>query len=386
MMGRVRVIIAPEDFRDTLTAHEAAAWMSVGWHRHAPDDDLDICPLSDGGSGFVQAVHTHLVGRWARTRVPGPRGAPADAAILVADGTAYIESAAACGLSLVPEARRDPGRSSSRGLGLLLAEALATGARRVVVGLGDVVTNDGGAGLLAGLAEAFDVPDLEFLGQGGLALRSVTAEQLRGLVRVREKLAGVEILAAADSDVTLLGFKGVSSLHAASKGATPEVAQALDLALADFARAAVTALDLPQRLVADPGSGAAGGLGFGLALLGARREPGASVVADAVGLPERLAEADLVVTGEGCLDWQSLRGTVLTAVAMLAQKVAVPVVAVPGQLMVGRRELVTLGVESAYPVARTPAEVKASLADPGPSLADRAERVARTWSPRRGGA
>jgi glycerate kinase len=189
-------------------------------------------------------------------------------------------------------------------------------------------------------------------------------------------------VAASDLDVTLLGFKGTSSLYAAQKGASAEQAQELDLAISDFARAAVKVTGTPQRLVAEPGSGAAGGLGFGLALLGARREPGASAVADAVGLPDRLTRVEVVITGEGTLDWQSLRGKVVTAVAKLAQEVAVPTVAVAGQVLVGRRELLTVGVESAYPVARTAAEITRSLAEPAARLADRAERVARTWSPR----
>jgi glycerate kinase len=239
---------------------------------------------------------------------------------------------------------------------------------------------------LAGLAQALDVPGADelstVLAGGGTSLRGVTADQVGALARLRERLADVELVAASDLDVTLLGFKGTSSLYAAQKGATAEQAQELDLAISDFARAALEVTGLPQRLVAEPGSGAAGGLGFGLALLGARREPGASAVAEAVGLPARLARADVVITGEGTLDWQSLRGKVVTAVAKLAQEVAVPTVAVAGQVLVGRRELLTVGVESAYPVARTAAEITRSLAEPAARLADRAERVARTWSPR----
>jgi glycerate 2-kinase len=291
-----------------------------------------------------------------------------------------------CGLALIAPEERDPGRSSSLGLGVLLAAALAAGARRVVIGLGGVATNDGGAGLLAGLAQALEVPGADelvtALAGGGESLRGITADQVGALSRLREQLVDVELVAASDLDVTLLGFKGTSSLYAAQKGATAEQAQELDLAISDFARAALEVTGLPQRLVAEPGSGAAGGLGFGLALLGARREPGASAVAEAVGLPARLQRAEVVITGEGTLDWQSLRGKVVTAVAKLAQEVAVPTVAVAGQVLVGRRELLTVGVESAYPVARTAAEITRSLAEPAARLADRAERVARTWSPR----
>jgi glycerate 2-kinase len=400
MMAAVRVLIAPDSFAGTLTAAEAAEAIAEGWRRHAPGDDLDLCPLSDGGPGFVGALQAGLGGRLIPVEVPGPLGAAALPVILLTDEpgktdnpgqtdlvpTAYLESAQACGLSLVPAEERNPGPASSLGLGLLIAAALAAGARRVVVGLGGVATNDGGAGMLAGLARGLDLPGADelvaVLGSGGERLRGVTAAQVAALAGLRDRLIDVDLLVASDLDVPLLGFKGTSSLYAAQKGAGPEQAQELDLAISDFARAALDVTGLPQRLVAEPGSGAAGGLGFGLSLLGARREPGASLVAEAVGLPDRLTRADVVITGEGTLDWQSLRGKVITAVAKLAQDVAVPTVAVAGQVLVGRRELLTVGVESAYPVARTAAEITRSLAEPAARLADRAERVARTWSPR----
>ena len=383
------MLIAPDSFNGTLTATEAAEAIAEGWRRHAPGDDLDLCPLSDGGPGFVDALQAGLDGRLIPVEVPGPLGDPALAVILLTeppDGvpTAYLESAQACGLALIPRERRDPGRSTSLGLGRLLAAALDAGARRVVIGLGAVATNDGGAGMLAGLAAGLGLGDdlNAALAGGGTALRGVTADQVGLLAELRTRLADVELVVASDLDVTLLGFKGTSALYAEQKGATPEQAQELDLAISDFARSALEVTGTPQRLVADPGSGAAGGLGFGLFLLGGRREPGAAVVATAVDLPGRLAKAQVVITGEGTLDWQSLRGKVVTAVAKMAQEVAVPTVAVAGQVLVGRRELLTVGVESAYPVARTPVEITRSLADPAARLADRAERVARTWSPR----
>ena len=386
----MRVLIAPDRFSGTLTAAEAANAIADGWRRHAPEDELDLCPLSDGGPGFVDALHSTLGGRLIPVEVPGPLGDPALAVFLLTADAAYVEAAQACGLGLLPSERRDPGRATSRGVGVLIAAALAAGARRIVVGLGGSASNDGGAGMLAGLAGELDrglagesnQGLVEVLADGGLALRGVTADQLAGLTALRDRLRGVELVAATDLDVTLLGFKGTSALFAAQKGATPELAQQLDLAISDFARAALTATDAPQRLVAEPGSGADGGLGFGLLLLGAHREPGASVVAAAVGLPERLSRTELVITGEGSLDWQSLRGKVITAVAKLAMAAAVPTVAVAGQVLVGRRELLSVGVESAYPVARTPTEIVRSLADPAARLADRAERVARTWSPK----
>lgn len=385
------MLIAPDRFTGTLRAAEAAEAIAEGWRRHAPDDDLDLCPLSDGGPGFIDAIHIALGGRLVPVEVPGPLDDPVLAVFLLTDPpdgrpTAYIEAAQACGLGLVRPEQRDPGRSTSRGVGVLIAAALGAGARRIVVGLGGSASNDGGAGMLAGLARQLDVAGadrlVDGLTSGGLGLRGITADRLEPLADLRARLADVDLVAATDVDVVLLGFKGTSAMYAAAKGASAEQAQELDLAISDFARAALESTGAKQQLVANPGAGADGGLGFGLALLGARREPGASTVAEVVGLPERLGRVQLVITGEGHLDWQSLRGKVITAVAKLAQQVGVPTVAVAGQVLVGRRELLSVGVESAYPVARTPGEVIRSLADPAGRLADRAERVARTWSPR----
>lgn len=376
------MVIAPDSFSGTLTAPAAAQALAAGWQRHAPADDLDLCPLSDGGQGFVDAISAANDGRLVPVEVTGPYGSPLLAVLFVTEGeggqlTAYLESAQAC----APQPGQDPTTATSTGLGELIAAALETGATRIVVGVGGVGTNDGGAGMLAGLAAALDIPGK--LPRHPGEMRGIAAADVPQYNDLRERLKDVELVAATDSDVVLLGFKGVSALHAAAKGATPQQAQDLDLAMADFARAAVDATGQPQKLVALAGSGAGGGIGFGLLLLGATREIGASLVTDVVRLPERLRAADVVVTGEGNLDWDSLRGTVITAVAHVAQNLAVPTVAVAGQVQVGRRELLSVGVESAYPVARTPQEVQASLADPAGRLADRAERVARTWSPRR---
>ncbi|GAB2680104.1 glycerate kinase [Thalassiella azotivora] len=381
----MRVLIAPDCFSGTLTASQAAAAMAAGWRRQAPADDVATCPLSDGGPGFVDALHEVLGGELVAVTVTGPVGDPVPATVLVvpgadgAPGHAYVESAQACGLHLVPADRRDPTRTTTTGVGELLLAAAGTGARRVVVGLGGSGTVDGGAGALAALGAG--APEL--LAGGGGALDALPGAGLTGLARARERLAGVELVAASDVDVPLLGFKGAAAGFAAQKGATPEQAQHLDRALGRFAQVALETLgpDLaPQRLVAEAGAGAAGGLGFALRLLGAVREPGAQVVADAVRLGDRLAASDLVVTGEGCFDWQSLRGKVVAAVAHHALAVGVPTVVVAGQVQVGRRETVALGVESAYAVAERPDDVERSLADPAGTLADRTARVARTWS------
>lgn len=391
-MATVHVLIAPDSFSGTLTAGQAAAAVASGWREHAPADELDLCPLSDGGPGFVDAVRAATGGDLVAVTVPGPLGgdvpatvlvvqAPADADATSPDAvrTAYVEAAQACGLHLVPSDGRDPTRTTSAGLAPLLAAALDAGCARIVVGVGDLGVLDGGAGLLGALGAG----PVAVLGHGGGALVDLPDDALAGLAAVRARFAGVELVAASDVDPPLLGFSGAAAGEAVRLGASGEQAQHLDRALGRFAQVALDTLGpdaAPQRLVAEPGAGAGGGVVFGLTLLGARREPGTQVVMDAVGMAPRLAAADLVVTGEGVVDWRSLRGAVLAGVAHHALGAGVPVVVLAGQLEVGRRELLSVGVQASYAVAERPDQVAAALADPAGTLQARARRVARTWS------
>ncbi|MFC8193691.1 glycerate kinase [Cellulomonas sp. NPDC057328] len=399
----MRVLLAPDSFGTSLTAVQAAEALAAGWHRGAPHDDVDLCPLADGGPGFVATLQGALGGTVDAVTVTAPLGDRAPAAVLRVGATAYVESAHALGLDLVPPARRDPTRTTSAGVGELVAAALAGGARRVVVGLGGSATNDAGAGLLAMLADALLGPDAVaaaggVLRAGGGGLGAVRPDDLRWLPALRDALRGVDLVAAVDVDVPLLGLQGASAGFAPQKGATPEQAQDLERALGAFAHAAAGALgtgDVRPGLLGDagagqarahrwtglPGAGAAGGTGFAVALLGGRLLPGASLVADAVDLPARIAAHDVVVTGEGRTDWQSLHGKVVAEVAARALPLAVPTVVVAGEVLVGRRELSAAGVAAAYAVADGPEQVAAALADPAGTLAARTARVARTWSP-----
>lgn len=392
----MRILVAPDCFGGTLTAPQAAEAMATGWLAGAPHDEVDVLPLADGGPGFLDAVHAGLGGALHPVTVPGPTGEPTVAGVLVtpsaAGPVAYLESAQAVGLHLVPPDRRDPTRTTSAGLGHLLRAAVELGARRVVVGLGGSATNDAGAGMLAALG--LDAPGLD---QGGGPLDGVRAEHLAGLVDLRARLAHVDLVAAVDVDVPLLGLHGASAGFAEQKGASPAQAQALERSLGHFAHlvtAAVGQGTAPRGLslrLADggagardllqlPGAGAAGGIGFALAALGARVLPGAQVVADAVGLARRIADVGLVLTGEGTLDWQSLHGKVVHAVAQQGLGHGVPVVAVAGQVYAGRREWSAAGLAGVYAVAERPDEVDAALADPAGTLTARVTRVARTWS------
>lgn len=385
----MRVVIAPDCFTGTLTAPQAAAAMAEGWAAHAPVDELVSVPLSDGGPGFVDAVSGSVEGRLVTTTVPGPLGEPVPATLLLVEAaddpsgrrTAYLESAQACGAHLVGVGGFDPARSSTVGVGQLLVEAVAAGAERVVVGLGGSATVDGGAGLLAALGVSAARADLT---TGPRGLSGIDATAIAGLDVARARLAGVELVLASDVDVPLLGRHGAVFGFARQKGATAEALPGLEASMTAWASALIDAAGRagavdPGRLVALPGAGAAGGLGMALLALGGARVPGVQAVADAVRLGERLDGADLVLTGEGSFDWQSLRGKVVSGVAAAAAERAVPVVVVAGQVSVGRRELAVAGVAAAYAVADTPEQIAASVAAPAAALTRRTTRVARTW-------
>lgn len=396
----MRTLVTPDSFAGTLSARQVADAMVRGWRRGAPRDLVEAVPLADGGPGFVDALHSGLGGDLVPVTVDGPLGEPTPAVLLVvpgersADGssggpTVYLESAQAVGLHLVPPQRRDPTRTTSLGMGQLLRAALDTGARRIVVGLGGSATNDAGAGLLAGVGGG---PDAPVLREGGGGLSAITDEDLDGLASVRRELAAVDLVVATDLDVPLLGLHGASAGYAQEKGATPDQAQSLERSLGHFAtvaarRAADDGLrrdllaaerDPVRALVQVPGGGAAGGLGFALALLGGRVRPGAEVVADALDLAEKVAQADVVVTGTASLE--AVHGTVVGAVANRALAHGIPVVAVAGRVLLGRREWAAAGLAGVYAVAERPEQEPLVSADPSGSLARRVQRVARTWS------
>lgn len=351
--------MAPDKFAGTLTAVEAAEAMAAGWRRRAPDDEIDLAPMADGGPGFVDVLHAALGGDLLAVTVRGPHGEPTPATVLVADGIAYVESAQACGLHLT----RGEGAETATtfGVGELLLAARDAGATRIVVGLGGSGTNDGGAGLLCALGATGDRP----LAGGAAGLAGITQVDLPDF--------GVELVAASDVDNPLTGLFGATKVFGPQKGVAEDRLPVLDGWLEGFAAAT------DRRVALEKGAGAAGGLGFALLLLGATREPGIALVAEALGLSERARAADLVLTGEGAFDYSSRGGKVPYGVAEVAGAALRPCVVLAGQVHVGSREMRALGVESAYSIVEAAGEERA-FADPAGALADLAERVARTWS------
>jgi glycerate 2-kinase len=360
----MRILVAPDKFAGTLTAVEAADAIAAGWRRQSPDDEVDLAPMSDGGPGFVDVLHAALGGEMLAVTVSGPFGGPVPATVLLAGDTAYVESAQACGIHLTGAEGAD--LATTLGVGELVAAALGTAATTVVVGLGGSGTNDGGAGLLAALGATSDAR----LDVGPAGLDGIHEVDLSA---ARARVGDVRLVAASDVDNPLTGLFGATKVFGPQKGLAEDVLMTVDGWLEQLAVA------VDRRTALEKGAGAAGGLGFALLALGATREAGIGLVADAVRLDERARAADLVITGEGAFDYSSRAGKVPYGVASVAGEALRPCVALAGRVLVGAREMRALGVESAYSLVDMVGEERA-LGDPAGALADVAERVARTWS------
>ncbi len=369
----VRVLIVPDSFGGTLSAPDVAEALAAGWQAARPGDELAQLPLSDGGPGLLDVLEAALPGsRRHASAVQDPLGRPVSGHWLRHGDTAYIESAQVCGLHLLAEPERDPGRTTTYGVGELLRGALDAGARRVVVGLGGSGTNDGGAGLLASLGlTGYDAAGAR-LPPGGLALAEIAA--LLGTLGT--EAAEVELVAATDVDAPLLGPYGASAVFGPQKGASPAQVQALDAALSCWANVVEQHLGVSARELL--GAGAAGGLGFALLALGAHRRAGIDVVADAVGLTARIAAVDLVITGEGSFDASSLTGKVVSGVAARAAGQCVPCLVFAGQVSVGADQATDAGVGAAYSLAAA-VGLERALAEPYAGLVLLAGHVAGRW-------
>jgi len=370
MVG-MRVLVAPDQFAGSLSAGQAARAIAEGWSAHSPSATLTVAPMSDGGCGFVDVMHEALDGQLVAVTLRGPLAGTTPGAVLLDGSTAYVESAQAVGSHLVAHADRDPERATSYGVGELVAAAVDAGAKRVLVGVGDGVTNDGGTGLLAALGATADVD----LGSGPAALQGVTRVDL---APARARLDGVELVMATDDTIPLLGLFGTTKAAGSDRGVSADRVAALDLLLDAWVVAAIGSTPARRRPADAPGAGAAGGVGFGLLVLGATRESGLAAVARASDLAARACESDLVVTGEAAYDFSSRAGSVVYGVAQIAQTALRPCVVLAERVLVGAREMRAMGVESAYAVADLASEP--ATGDPTAGLHQLARRVARTWS------
>jgi len=373
----MKIIIAPDSFKDSLSAAGVADAIALGLAQVWPDAQLVKCPMADGGEGTVESILAACAGELRTTRVRGPLGAPVEAhwGWLPQTHTAIIEMAEASGLQLVPVGQRDACSSSTLGTGELIRAALDAGARRIILAIGGSATNDAGAGALQALGLQLLDEQGQALPPGGLALTKLARLDLAGM---DPRLAQVRFEIAADVNNPLCGPQGASAIFGPQKGASPEQVRQLDRALAQFAEIAARVLHKDVR--DEPGSGAAGGLGFAAkAFLNAQFRPGVEVVAELVGLADAVRGADLVITGEGRFDAQTLRGKTPFGVARIARQHGVPVIVIAGTLGEGYEQMYEHGVDAAFALPAGPMTLAQACAEAPRLLRERAGDVARVW-------
>ncbi len=375
----MKIVIAPDSFKESLSAEEVANAIAQGFSQIFSDVEFDLVPVADGGEGTTDALVAATQGQMHIERVVDPLGRPIDAhwgMLGNSDGdlsVAVIETASASGLERLTTQERDPLHATSRGTGQLILKALDQGAKRIILGLGGSATNDGGMGLLSALGVGFFDAAGNPLPEGGAALEHLSRIDCSTL---DPRVKGTEFLVACDVDNPLLGKRGASAIFGPQKGATPAMVEQLDRALARFADISESVLGKSERELA--GAGAAGGLGFGLVqFLNARLAPGINLVLDAVNFDRRVSGADLVVTGEGRIDGQSLGGKTPVGVARWAKQHQVPVIAFCGSIGESAEKVHDLGIDALFSVVPGVSTLEQALEEAGPNLQRCAEQVAR---------
>ena len=342
----MRIILAPDKFKGSLSAPEVATHLAAGLRAAHPELDIDLMPVADGGEGTVDAVVASGFTRVSAT-VQGPTGQPVRADFAINGKVAVIEMAAASGLAVLPDGRLSPLAATTFGTGQLVSAAMDHGCTEIVLGVGGSATTDGGAGMLAALGATFKDAAGRHLPPGGGALAQVTNIDLTGL---DPRMGGVSFTLASDVDNPLLGPEGAATIFGPQKGATTAHVAHLEKSLERYFRVMANALGTAAVDALDaPGAGAAGGTGYAaLAVLSAKRRPGIEVILGLTGLSEKILGADLVITGEGSLDEQSLFGKAPMGVATAARAAGVPVVAVCGRTTLSAETLSQAGFAHSY--------------------------------------
>lgn len=370
-----RVVIAPDKFKGSLTAVEAAEAIADGVRDALPGAEVSSCPVADGGEGTLDVL-VAAGGRLVELPVRGPLDDTVDARYVMLDGTAYVESARACGIEFVDPSPEVALAAHTWGVGELLAHALDHGARRLVLTVGGTASTDGGAGMLAalgaGVFDAFGAP----VGLGGGTLGRVALAELGP---VRERLGTVEVAVATDVTNPLLGPRGAAAIFGPQKGAGPREVEQLDASLSRWAQALRNA-GTPD--VSDlPGAGAGGGVAAGaIAGLGAGVESGFQLIAGLTGVADAIERADLVITGEGSLDEQSLDGKAPAGIAARAREHAVPLMVLAGRIQLDRNQLDGLGVVGSAALIDHAPSLDHARAHAAELLRERAGELVRTWA------
>jgi len=369
-----RVVLAPDKFKGSLTAAEVGDALAAGMLDVLPGLDVTKLPVADGGDGTVAAALSAGFEEIIVDAV-GPTGEPVQAAYALHGNRAVVELAAVVGLSMLPGGRLDPLTSSTYGLGLVIADAIRRGAQTIVLGLGGSASTDGGAGMAQALGARLLDADGHDLSNGGGALQGLARLDLRAL---RETLGSSSIIVASDVDNPLLGADGAAAVFGPQKGADTHQVEALERGVRRWSELVSRATG---RNEADrPGAGAAGGAGFAaLALLNAKIRPGIELILELVDFDRRIVGADLVVTGEGSLDDQSLAGKAPVGVARAAARSGVPVVAVAGRLQLSPQQLRQAGIEAAYALTDLEPDLNQCIANASPLLRQLGAHVAKEW-------
>ena len=370
----MKIVIAPQSFKGSLSALEVAQAMAQGIKRVLPDAETVTVPMADGGEGTVEALVDATCGQIITTDVTGPLGESITAKWgILGDGvTGIIEAAAASGITLVPPGKLNPLITTTYGTGELIGAALNAGCRKLIVGIGDTATNDGGAGM----AQALGVRLLDNRGKelpwGGAALARLDRIDISGL---DHRLAECQVVSACDVTNPLCGESGASVVYGPQKGASEEMCRRLDEALSHYAKVIRADLDIEVKDL--PGAGAAGGLGAGLvAFLGAELLPGIDIVIESVGLVDHLGDASLVFTGEGRIDGQTLCGKTVSGVVAKAKALRIPTVAIVGEVAAGS-DVYRSGIDAVLSIAPGPISLERSVADAASLITDAAERAMR---------
>ncbi len=370
------MLIAADKFKGSLTAVQVAERITAGLRTVLPDLAVEALPVADGGDGTVDAAVAAGFQRH-EVRVAGPLGQEVTAAFALRGDTAVVEMAEASGLQRLPAGVFAPLTASTYGSGELLRAALDAGARTIVFGVGGSATTDGGAGMLSALGARFVDAGGEPVTPGGEGLATLASADLSAL---DPRLASVEFVLASDVDNPLTGPKGAAAVYGPQKGASPDDVATLDAALAHYAKVLERAIGAKAaEYAASPGAGAAGGIGYGALLIGARFRPGIEVMLDVLGFAPALEQATLVITGEGSLDEQTLHGKAPAGVAAAARAAGKEVIAVCGRLALRPAALGSAGIRRAYPLTDAEPDVATCIAEAGPILERVAQQIARDF-------
>ncbi len=348
----MKVIIAPDSFKGSVSAIEVAKSIQEGVLSVDSIAKTVIMPVADGGEGTIEAIATCVETDIHEVAVCGPMGEPAKAYFATVDGgkTAIVEMAQASGLPMVPQEERNPLVSTTYGTGELMKAALDLGCEKMIIGIGGSATNDGGAGALMALGAVLKDAEGNSLGLGGGALSRLAEIDLTGFDK---RIFDIEMVVACDVTNPLTGPNGASAVYGPQKGATPEMVNELDAALENFAQ--VSKESLGEDFSVCPGAGAAGGLGFALlAFCKAKFAAGIDIVLDVCGFEKELQDADLVITGEGRIDGQSVQGKVLYGIGMRAKEKNVPVIAIGGGVREDSEALLDCGISAMFSIANGP--------------------------------